>query len=114
MTYGGSAMIATGWSDGSPNNVTGGGYGVRISRKDREKYFQREWPSVTVELEEWGTTEANVAPSFWRSCTELRGKVIGKWLLDHGLAPWPKGNPPKLKLEPMGGRRFRLSRMMDQ
>jgi hypothetical protein len=89
-------MIVTGWTDGSPSNVTGSGYGIRLSRKDRDKYFQRGWLSVTIELEGWGATKATLAPSFWRRCTELRGKVIGKWLLDHGLAPWPRGNPLKL------------------
>jgi hypothetical protein len=29
--------------------------------------------------------------SFWRSCSEFRNTNIGRWLLDRGLAPWPKG-----------------------
>jgi hypothetical protein len=43
-------------------------------------------------------------------CSELRSRRIGKWLLDHGLAPWVKGKPPRLSLEPVGARRFRLER----
>ena len=103
-------MIVSGWNDGSPNNATGGGYGIRMSRRDRDEYFDPEWPWVTIELEELGATEVNLARSFWRGCTELRGAAIGKWMLDRGLAPWPKGRPPRLRLEPAGERRFRLTR----
>jgi hypothetical protein len=102
-------MIVSGWNDGSPNNATRGGYGIWMSRRNRDGYFDPEWGSVTIELEELGTTEVNLAPSFWRGCTELREAAIGRWLLDRGLAPWPKGKPPRLGLEPMGHRRFRLS-----
>ena len=102
-------MIASEWNGSSPNNMTGAGYGIRVSRQDRDRYFQRDWPSVTIELENWGTTQANLTPSFWRRCTEARGREIGKFLLVHGPAPWPKGRPPRLKLELIGPRRFRLS-----
>ena len=103
-------MVVTGWNDGSPDNETGSGYGLRLSWQDRDRYFQREWPSVTVELGGEGPAEVRLAPSFWRRCTELRGAAIGEWLLHHGFAPWPKGHPPRLRLKSVGGRRFRLSR----
>ena len=74
----GGAMVVTGWNNGSPNNTTGSGYGIRLSRRDRDKYFRREWPFVTIELEGGDTTEVNLAPSFWRRCTEVRGVAIGK------------------------------------
>jgi len=44
-------MIVSGWNNGSPNNRTCAGYGIRISKKDRDKYFRREWDSVEIELE---------------------------------------------------------------
>ena len=103
-------MIVSGWNNGSPSKTTGGGYGIRMSWRDRDEYFDPEWPWVTIELEELGVTEVNLAPSFWRGCTELRGAAIGKWMLERGLAPWPKGEPPRLRLEPAGERRFRLIR----
>ena len=31
-------MIVVGWNNGSPNNRTGAGYGVRIVREDRDMY----------------------------------------------------------------------------
>jgi hypothetical protein len=103
-------MIVTGWSDGSPNNASGSGYGVRLRREDRDKHFRSAWSSVSVELEEAGAVTVKLTPSFWRRCIELRSPAIGKWLLDHGLAPWPKGSPPKMRLEPAGDGRSRLSR----
>ena len=102
-------MIVKGWSSGSTSIRTGSGYGIRISRFDRDRFFQREWSRVTLHLEGAGKIEVNVAPSFWRRCTELRHRGIGRFLLAHGLAPWPKGSPPSLSLEPMGGRHFRLT-----
>jgi hypothetical protein len=104
-------MIVKGWDNGSPNNSTGSGYGIRLSPSDRDKWFRQEWSHVTLHIEGGGEVEANLAPSFWRRCTELRHKGIGRFLIDHGLAPWPKGSPPRLKLEHMGGRHFRLSRV---
>jgi len=48
-------MRVSGWNNGSPNNTTGAGYGVRISSfSDRDKYFKRDWDKVLIELEvEW-------------------------------------------------------------
>lgn len=103
-------MIVTGWSSGSPNNKTGSGYGIRLSRQDRDRWFERQWPSVTLHIEGRGTVDANLTSSFWRRCTELRHKEIGRFLLANGLAPWPKGSPPRLRLERVKGRHFRLSR----
>lgn len=38
-------MIVSGWNNGSPNNRTGAGYGIRISKDDRDE----EWDSVEIE-----------------------------------------------------------------
>ena len=84
-------MIVVGWNNGSPNDRTGGGYGIRVTREDRDRYFQRRWPSVTIELGKENMIEVNLSDSFWRGCIELRSKRIGKWMLDRRLAPWLKG-----------------------
>jgi hypothetical protein len=34
--------------------------------------------------------------------------VIGRWLIDHGLAPWPRQQPPVLTLRPVDGNEFEL------
>ena len=104
-------MIVTGWNNGSPNNRTGSGYGVRLKRRDRDDHFGREWQLVAVQLDNGKTVDVSLTGSFWRRCTELRSGVIGKWMLDRGLAPWPKGRPPRFRLERTGVRRFRLSQI---
>jgi len=102
-------MIVTGWNNGSPNIETGAGYGVRIKRKDRDRYFKKEWTKVIIELEGEGEIEVRLSKSFWRCCPELRCKEIGKWLINNKLAPWKKGSPPKFELESKGNKKFKLS-----
>lgn len=101
-------MIVSGWNNGSPNNRTGAGYGIRLSKKDRDKYFRREWKIVEIELESDGVVRVELSNSFWRNCTELRSSKIGKWMLDRGHAPWSKDNPPKFELIPVFEGRFKL------
>ena len=101
-------MRVVGWSSGSPNNQTGAGYGIRISRQDRDRHFDPDWANVTVDLDGQEEVAVDLSPSFWRCCIELRSKLIGAWMLRKGLAPWPTGQPPEVELEPQGEARFRL------
>jgi len=98
-------MIVTVWNNG------GTGYGIKIDMPDRKKFFKKEWKSVVLELEGVGLPiEVNTdKPSFWHpGCGELISKEIGEWLAKNGLIPWPYRKPPKLRLEPLSNRRFRL------
>ena len=103
-------MIATAWRNGSESD-TGAGYGLKLSLADRERYFRREWGTVSLELEGWPeAVRANIAKSsFWTStCGELISADIGRWLLANRLAPWAKRQPPKVELRAIGERRFRV------
>lgn len=102
-------MIVTGWSMGSPNLRTGTGFGVRLSVADRDQQFCRSWHSLTVLLEGGAGIQVNISPSFWRGCSELRSKEIGRWMLDRGLAPWAQGRPPRLELSVVRDSVLRLS-----
>jgi hypothetical protein len=102
-------MIVSGWSNGSPNIETGAGYGVRVRLVDRDRHFRAEWSSTVIELDDGNRIEVNLSDAFWRGCAELRKREIGRWMLNRGLAPWPRGNPPRLRLEPIGERTFRLT-----
>ena len=104
-------MIVTAWSNGSPRD-TGAGYGLKLTIEDRDAYFRRSWQSVAVVFPDGRETNVNVAkPSFWGlTCRELISAEIGRWLLAEGLAPWPKGVPPRLYLQPAGEARFVLKR----
>ena len=48
--------------------------------------------------------------SFWNdACRELISKEMGLWLINNGRAPWEKGHPPKLQIEPAGERTFKVT-----
>jgi hypothetical protein len=103
-------MKVTGWNNGS-HHVTGAGYGLKVSIRDRNKHFVDSWHTVFVLLP--GTKheiEINIAKdSFWNgTCRELIHKEIGRWLIKHGFAPWPPYKPPKFDLIPIRDRHFEL------
>ena len=101
-------MKVVGWDNGSPNNRTGEGYGIRIVPKDRDRYFQRTKSSVHIELENGDLAKVKLSDSFWRDCVELRSAKIGKWMVNVGLAPWSINSPPNLILEPGAKRKFKF------
>ena len=103
-------MIVTAWNNGR-HRATGAGYGLKVNAQDRDRYFNRSWKTVTLELvgESKEVTVNIDKPSFWGiPCRELISKNIGKWLIKNGRAPWPKGHPPRMRMEPMGDNRFKV------
>ena len=102
-------MRATGWNNGAWHK-SGAGFGIKIDNDDRDRFFQKAWPDVQIELPSGVTTIVSVSKSFWKDCSELRSKGIGQWMIGVGLAPWKTGGPPVLKLEPASGQVFRLAR----
>jgi hypothetical protein len=95
-------MTATGWKGTQT-------YGVRVGSANAVKYFDKRWTSVELEID----GQRHVFPlneTFWTTSPEFRGGPIKTWLLRKGLAPWPPYQPPKLVLDSIGRRRFRLSR----
>ena len=106
-------MIVTAWNNGQ-HHSTGAGYGLKVNANDRDKYFSRKWRSAILELA--GESKEIVVninkPSFWgHVCRELISKDIGIWLIKNGKAPWTKGKPPKMRMEPIGGNRFKVNFM---
>jgi hypothetical protein len=104
-------MKVTAWNNGK-YSATGAGYGVKLSSEDRDREFDRSWKTVAVELENRKTIQVNIAKnSFWsETCRELIHVEMGRWMLEQGLAPWPKGHPPRLQLIPNGEAKFTLCR----
>jgi hypothetical protein len=98
---------ATGWSNGHPTS-SGGGYGLRIMRGDRDRFFSRNWSSVTLEFPNGDTAVVSLSASFWGRCTELRSSSIGRWFINERAAPWPPRRPPAVELTPLGDGRFRV------
>jgi len=106
-------MIVTGWNNGSFHE-SGAGYGIRLNADDRDRFFQRDWKTALLEIEDTkDVVEVNVAkPSFWgATCKELISIELGRWLIRNKLAPWRKGSPPKLSLIPVEGNRFLLKKL---
>jgi hypothetical protein len=105
------ALIWTAWKSGSHNSATG--YGLKVPVADRDRLFDKRWPTVVLELPaEHGFAEVEVSlskASFWTAkCHELISQDIGHWLHARRLVPWPTHRPPKLLVEEMGSRRFRV------
>lgn len=106
-------FTAAAWRNGS-QTASGAGYGLRLTKTDRDRHFRRHWGTVTLHLPETAdVVEVNIEnQSFWTGCRELRHKKIGVWLLSQGLAPWPKGKPPKITIISKGERIFVVSRLL--
>jgi len=105
-------MRVTAWNNGS-HHASGAGYGIKLSVADRDANMDRGWKKITLEFEgSPRTTEVNIDKvSFWNeTCRELIDKEIGMWLKSNGLDQWPRGNPPKLRLEAISRGRFKLCR----
>lgn len=102
-------MKVTAWNNGQ-HSTSGAGYGVKLSLEDRDEEFDRRWRAISMELEGGPKIEINVEKdSFWNhTCRELIHAEIGRWLRGCGLAPWPKGEPPKLELVRTGEAQFAL------
>ncbi len=103
-------MKVAAWNNGR-HHGSGAGYGVKLKAEDRDRYFQRTWTTVSIELEgEVVPISVNVGKaSFWSPvCRELINQAIGAWLIKHRRAPWPTGEPPSLDLIPSGGDHFHL------
>lgn len=73
-------MKGKGWTNGSPS-ATGSGYGIAISKADRDAHFAPGIESVKLILDNGPTINVKVTDSFWRNCSEFRAAEIGRWLL---------------------------------
>jgi uncharacterized membrane protein YkvA (DUF1232 family) len=102
-------MIVRGWDNGNPDDKTGAGYGLILSKEDRDSNFKKSWESISIDLEGSESIEVNLSESFWQDCIELRSSIIGKYLISRGLALWGKNQPPRLTLEPLGAKKFYLN-----
>ena len=103
---------ATAWNNGQWH-ASGAGYGLKVSVADRDRCFRRDWRTVTLRLAAdsgFVDVEVNCAKdSFWNgTCRELIARDVGRWFFDLGLAPWPKGRPPRFDLSPIKPGVFRV------
>lgn len=105
-------MIWSAWNNGS-HSRSGGGFGLHVPTTDRKREFQPSWKSVRIELPSSRGHQriaVPISPSFWRTCNELRGQDIGRWLVRRGHCTWSLGAPPRFEVKKVGRRRFRVIR----
>jgi hypothetical protein len=86
----------------------GATYGIRVGKNNVGQYFMSGTKTIDVEIDR-NVCTFPLSSTFWTTCPEFRGKSIGVWLRKNNLIPWPKGQPPKLKLLPLGKNIFRLT-----
>lgn len=93
-------MDATVWAGTGKKQL-----GIRVGAVNRERYFSKSSSQVTVEID-GQVRHFDLSPGFWKDCPEFReGRDghISAWLCKHRLFEWPKGHPPSVVLEPLGG-----------
>ena len=96
-------MIVSAWYDGHSS------YGVRSLEREVSLWFRPEWETVAVRLpDQEEPVEVPLTESFWHGSSELRSPRIKEFFVRHGLAKWPKNQPPQFELEPQGKGVFRL------
>ena len=77
-----------------------------MSKEDRDRHFDRDWDRVVLQLPGGISAEVRLSASFWSRCSELHSAGVGRWLFESGAAPWPKGLPPRIFLNPISGNDF--------
>lgn len=98
-------MDATVWAGTGKKQL-----GIRVGAANRARYFSESWREVVVDVD-GQLRHFDLSSGFWNRCPEFRdgrGGYIKAWLGKHGLSEWPKGRPPRVILEPLGGSLFRL------
>jgi hypothetical protein len=104
-------MIVSAWNNGA-HNRNGTGYGFKVNLPDRDQYFKKDWEKIVIEIED-GKETFEIAinkTQFWgEEPYPLISKEIGKWLRNHGLAPWPHGKPPVFALDPVSDNQFSVN-----
>ncbi len=107
-----TTVIWTAWKNGKHSRT--GGYGFRLSTRDRDQYFDPSWQTITIDLSHRdGFIAVQVFvdnEAFWNSCCELRSAEIRQWLYREQYAPWLDRRPPKFEVLILGQGHFRLVR----
>lgn len=100
-------MLVKAWNNGAWNQ-SGAGYGLRISKNDRDIFFNRAWSNVILDLPNGINASINLSTSFWNKCPEIRKAEIGRWLISSGYGNWPHGNPSIFQMVQLRGNHFRV------
>jgi len=87
------------------HSASGAGYGVSVSRADRDRFFRREWRTVGLRIAN-GKYRQGVLLGWLVHASHQRGD---RTLDDQQWAgAWPRGQPPRFDLIPEGIGAFQL------
>jgi len=100
---------AKAWNNGQ-HHPTGAGYGLQISRSDRDRHFIRSWRTVQLLGFGAGPITVNIdKKSFWDpKCRELISVHLGRWMIAQKIGSWPHRKRPIITLIPKGSGIFQL------
>lgn len=99
-------FIVSTWSNGKPTKK-GSGLGIRIEKKDRDKYFDNSFHEIVLTMD-LKTYNIKITDGFWKNCPELRDKAIGLFLIKYNIHEWISGKTNKLILEKIDNKSFIL------
>ena len=94
-------FIVSAWSNGKDS------FGLRISPKDCDRLFDKEWEDVELEID-GNTISVGITDSFWDDCIELRSQEIKHWFESEKLIPWKKHHPPKITMKHIADNQFKV------
>jgi len=103
-------MKVTVWNNGNYHD-NGNGYGIKVRKEDRDRYFDKTWTHINIVLIEGAEPiKCNIGQrAFWNTCRKIISVNIGKWLIKRNLGQWRKGKPPRLALIPLHDNWFMLA-----
>lgn len=101
-----NTIIVKTWSNGKANEKTGSGYGLRIGKKNRDKYFSDNVEySLIIDNKK---IKINITPGFYKECPEIRDKKIGMFLIKNKLHKWKSGNTNSLNMIKVDDKTFEI------
>jgi hypothetical protein len=96
-------MIVSAWYDGHSS------YGVRVLERDLSLWFRPEWEEVRLHLPDLDEpVGVRLTQSFWHGSPELRSPHLREFFRRNNLEQWPRQQPPRFELAPLGGGAFEL------
>ena len=99
-----NTIIVKTWSNGKANEKTGSGYGLRIGKKNRDKYFSDNLEySLILDNKR---IKVNITPGFYKECPEIRDKKIGMFLINNNLHKWKSRSPHLLNMIKLDDKTF--------
>jgi hypothetical protein len=87
-------MKAKAWNNGR-HHPSGAGYGVKLSAGDRDRWFQKDWAAIRIQVPGEGTTEV---PCRSRSGGGAPSCAVLRSVAGCGVVGWRRG--------PRGSRRL--------